>query len=110
MTTYQVHRLTPKGRANIKRGLARSWAEGGTHREKQKARGQNADADTVRARALDDRRGSEYATITMRGGKRFVLLWSVKGRRDQLDIFHAGGIIQSIRPSGVIATLEKFLQ
>lgn len=101
-------RLSPRGAASLRRAVKRLWSEDGALRKKQRERARHADAETLRKLALETRRGKDYATITFRGQK-FVLLWSVTGRTDQVDIFHAGGIIAAIRPSAAIATIEKFI-
>ena len=78
--------------------------------EKMLAR--DADADTVRQRALYDRRGTHYATVTKpseAGPQTFALQWSIDGRCDQLDVIHAGAIIATIRPSLVLSEIDKII-
>lgn len=64
------------------------------------------DADTLRQRALFDRRGTEYATVMM-GGQRFTLLWSTAGRCDQVDVFCDGQRLDTVRPSLVLGWLAQ---
>lgn len=56
------------------------------------------DADTLRLRALHDRKGAHYATIST-SGLVFELFWSVNGRVDQVDVFLAGKNMLTARPS-----------
>lgn len=97
-------RLSQRGLENIRRGLKRSWSEGGTHRERFK-RGE-LDADTLRRRALFDRKGTHYATIAM-NGQTYSVLWSTLGRSDQVDIYHNTKKLVTCRPSLVLRRLEE---
>lgn len=102
-------RLSRKGIANIRRGLVRSWQDG-AHRQRQLERGANADVDTLRKRALHDRRGSLYARVTVPtecGERTFALLWSVRGRTDQVDIISDGAILATIRPGAALSEIER---
>lgn len=101
MTTFKVSRLSRKGAFNIRRGLKRSWVDG-THR--QRVQHQDIDADTLRRRALDDRRGRHYATITI-NGLSYPVVWSCRGRSDQVDIFCDGSLIATCRSSLVLQTI-----
>lgn len=105
---YKVGRLTPQGRERIRNALKRSWRDG-THRERQRSR--EIDVDSLRKRALEDRRGTHYATITKQtnlGAIYFTLLWSVAGRVDQVDIIESGSIVATVRPSLALSTIDKF--
>lgn len=56
------------------------------------------DSDTMRLRALHDRKGAHYATIST-NGLVFELFWSVNGRVDQVDVFLSGKHMLTSRPS-----------
>jgi hypothetical protein len=59
MTTSKVTKVVSKRRAwreRQRQGLLRSWQPGGAHHER--FRSGEADADTMRRRALDDARGT----------------------------------------------------
>lgn len=84
MTTFKIRRLSLRSRANIIRGLHRSWEPGGAH--DLRFRHKEIDADTQRLRTLWDRKGSHYASIKM-NGREFQCYWSTLGRSDQVDIF-----------------------
>ena len=89
--TSKVARLTPAGRARILRGLRRSWLPGGAHDLRFHHR--PVDADTLRRRAADDRRGSVVLAGHLNsaaGAVPFSLRWSTAGRSDQLDLFVDG--------------------
>ena len=94
--TSKVARLTPAGRQRILRGLARSWQPGGAH--DLRFHHAPVDADTLRKRALHDRKGSHYATISTNGFV-FELFWSASGRVDQVDVFIGGKHMLTARPS-----------
>lgn len=66
----------------MRNGLLRSWQPGGTHYEKMK--GRPADADTVRKRALYDRKGTVAATLQV-NGQTFTIRHS-RNRTDQYDV------------------------
>lgn len=69
-------RLSKQGVSRIRAGLIRSWQPGGSHRTRQQAT--EVDADTVRSRALWDRKGKLIGT--------FDIYYSTN-RVDQFDIF-----------------------
>lgn len=76
--------------------------------EKMLAR--DVDADTMRQRAFQDRRGTQYATVTKQteaGMQTFTLLWSVAGRCDQLDVIQCGVIVATIRPSLALTKIDR---
>lgn len=108
----KVHHLSPKSLANIRRGLGRSWAPGGSH--DLRFRHNAVDADTLRRRALEDRRGQLYATLsypTLLGPRYFRLLWSIVGRVDQLDVFDSDGAkVITCRLSAVLNRLSALLR
>ena len=92
-------RLSPKGIENIKRGLKRSW-ESGVHRARQQSGG--ADADTMRKRAIYDRRGTLIISGQIKtevGDKPLSVQWSTHGRSDQIDILIDGVTVKACRPS-----------
>lgn len=72
-------RLSKQGIENIRRGLKRSWVDG-THRQRQQAG--NIDADTIRSRAMYDRKG----TLIVSG----VAIHHSTHRSDQLDVYVDG--------------------
>ncbi len=72
-------RLSKQGIARIRAGLIRSWQPGGSHRTRQQAT--NADADTVRSRALFDRKGKFIGSFD---------IYHSTNRVDQFDVY-AGG-------------------
>lgn len=70
----------------------------------------NVDADTLRRRALDDRRGSLYADVyvpTELGRTLFTLRWSVRGRTDQVDVMCEGAILATIRPGRALEMIYE---
>jgi len=77
-------RLNQKAKIRIIAGLKRSWQDGGTHREKQKANANNC-PDSARKRALFDARGKEEFII-IKNNRKFSIIRSIKGRTDQFDI------------------------
>lgn len=62
--------------------VKRSWDSGERHAAIIR---RGVDADTLRLRALEDRRG----TVVIDAGA-VVVLWSMLGRTDQMDIFEDG--------------------
>jgi hypothetical protein len=73
---------------------------------------QTIDADTLRQRALHDRRGTFYAEIvraTEAGFTRIHVYWSVSGRVDQLDGFYNGEKVFTCRESLVLESINEFL-
>lgn len=107
MTTPKVSRLSPKARERIRKGLLRSWQPGGTHRTKQMSR--PIDADTLRSRALDDRRGRHLCAVYPPSGNLlpgpFVMIWSTTGRTDQVDVFQNGRLLFTAAPKKAFAHL-----
>ncbi len=102
--------LSKKGIENIRRGLIRSWKPGGSH--DIRFRRKEIDSDTLRNRALDDRRGTFFAEIKKKMEDRFVtftLLWSISGRRDQIDIFENGRNLVTIRPNKALEKIDEIL-
>ena len=72
-------RLSKQGVERIRNGLLRSWQPGGTHRSMQQDT--IIDSDTVRARALFDRKGKHVGTFD---------IYHSTNRSDQLDLFVNG--------------------
>jgi hypothetical protein len=104
MTTSKVSRLSPKAKERIRKGLLRSWQPGGTHRTKQESR--PIDADTLRSRALDDRRGKQLCLLNTRPyGETYTFLWSTTGRTDQVDVFQNGRLLFTAAPKKAFAQL-----
>lgn len=102
-------RLSQRGIENIRHGLKRSWIDG-AHRLRQQS--SDIDADTLRYRALHDRRGSFYAKITKEvAGKTidFLILWSTNGRTDQVDIFENGHLLKTIRPAIALKIIDELV-
>lgn len=84
----QSHRrLSPRRKAAIVNGLKRSWQPGGTHYEKLK--GRPADADTMRRRALEDRKGKPAATLFQGPvwDRVEYNLYHAKRRSDSYDVY-----------------------
>ena len=78
--------------------VAREWGRRGLAVQAKAARERGPDAETVRRRALDDRRGNVLRHgHTYRAGK--VVAWqirrSVAGRTDQYDIVIDGAVWRS---------------
>ena len=73
-------RLSKQGIERIRNGLLRSWQPGGTHRSTQQAT--VIDADTLRSRALYDRKGK----LIVSG----VSIHHSTARSDQLDVYVDG--------------------
>ena len=84
--TSEVPRLSRKARRRIVEGLHRSWAPGGTHREMQRRRGEQSDAETERKRVLHDARGRLLFTAVLPDGTNIEIRRSLQGRTDQLDL------------------------
>ncbi len=101
----KVRRLTPRGRRQISDALRRSWQSGAHHARFHSG---EPDADTLRKRALSDRRGSHYATVQMQGCT-FTLLWSTNGRTDQIDVFEGTRLLATIRPSLALGAIGALL-
>jgi hypothetical protein len=82
-------KFSRKGVERIRAGLRRSWQPGGTHREMQRQRGENADADTLRLRALSDAKGA-----MLLAGKSpslgAVVITRSTNRCNQFDVFVEG--------------------
>jgi hypothetical protein len=67
------------------------------------------DADTMRQRALYDRRGRLYAEISVEteiGRVTFSARWSVRGRTDQVDLFDGAVLVFTCRPSLVLERIH----
>ena len=84
-------RLSKQGIENIRRGLKRSWLDG-SHRQRQQAG--NIDADTLRSRALYDRK----CTLIVSG----VAIYHSTHRSDQLDVY-VDGVLAVIGGPRVVA-------
>jgi hypothetical protein len=97
-------RLSLKGIESIRRGLRRSWTDG-THRQRQQQR--EPDADTMRNRALWDRKGSRFADITLPDGQLFRAYWSTCGRTDQVDVFHDGRKVATCSPNRIFKEINR---
>ena len=95
-------RLSRKGIENIRRGLKRSWLDG-AHRQRV---GREIDADTIRKRALFDRKGTHFADINFGGGV-FRAYWSTRGRSDQVDLFCDGVLVATCAPNRIFSELMK---
>lgn len=79
--------------------VKRSWDSGERHAAIIR---RGVDADAVRFRALEDRRGLQV----LNAGK-LVVCWSVLGRTDQLDIFENGRKIFTGSPHRCMDTLLR---
>lgn len=80
------HKWSAKRKATITKALKRSWSKGGAHRER--VTNQKADADTMRQRALWDRKGTPVADIYI-AGELYTILHSHR-RTDSYDVKAAG--------------------
>ena len=98
-------RLTQRGKTNIRRGLRRSWQPGGAH--DLRFRHKEPDADTLRWRAYQDRKGSLFAEVRM-GGEVFTLRHSTAHAR-RLDIFNHGHKIAVCRSGLALSVITGFL-
>ena len=66
------------------------------------------DADTLRQRAIYDRRGRLAFMITC-DGETFYIQHSVCGRCDQYDVIYQGEIVTRIRLGMILAVISKQL-
>jgi hypothetical protein len=108
--TSKVARLTPAGRARVLAGLRRSWKPGGAH--DLRFHRQQADADTLRSRALYDRRGTVVLAghcNTQAGAVPIAVRYSTAGRSDQLDVFLDNRLLFTASAARAMPELMAFL-
>jgi hypothetical protein len=106
MLTFKSNRrLSPQRKASIFRGLKRSWAKGGAHHERFLNR--HADADTMRKRALWDRKGAKITEIILAGHLHTIA--HAQRRTDSYDVFLGDKIVCSGGRAKVFLFLSSLL-
>lgn len=97
-----------KWRERQRQGLLRSWQPGGAH--DLRFRHKEPDAETLRRRAADDRRGQVILRGTVQtaaGPQPLLICWSTTGRIDQLDVVIAGRVLATAAARGIVPALLK---
>lgn len=90
MPTFKSKRRWSEARKQaVIRGLKRSWAPGGAHYIR--FRNRPVDADTMRERALWDRKGRWASTFE--AGPVYLLILHAKRRCDAYDVYCDGRVV-----------------
>lgn len=111
MPTSQVPSLVSRSRLSgyrerQRQGLLRSWQPGGAHDLRFRQR--PVDADTLRARAMHDRKGRIVLAgviQTALGPKDCLICHSTAGRTDQFDLIVDGRVEATVRGGLVLEIL-----